>query len=381
MLESLRIKRVASIHIFVRDLERSREYFVRKMGLIEIAISTPDFEFEHRARARVVEAGGARIVLIEPLGSKGESFRWLKAHPEGVGRIVFEVEDVERAYRLLKERNATMVTGIERRRVEGGGVIWFDFATPLGDTLFRFVQHDGEVPVLPNLERVAHSRNFRGAFSYGDVDHITSNFLTLQPALSWMTNVMGLKQLWDISFHSQDLSHGRESGTGLKSIVMYDPESGIKFANNEPMAPNFNRSQIFLFCEDHRGPGVQHIALTVNNLVDAVRTIRRSGGQFIPTPGTYYDMLPERMKTAGFGPLDEDIDVLRELGILVDGSESNQYLLQIFMSEASATFGDPQAGPLFFELIQRKGDYGFGAGNFRALFDSIERQQELEGRL
>src|SRR5690606_21394831 len=133
--------------------------------------------------------------------------------------------------------------------------------------------------------------------------------------------------------------------------------------------------------EDQRGPGVQRIAPTVTHLVDAVRTIRRSGGHYIPTPRTYHDMLPERMKTAGFGPLDEDIDVLRELGILVDGSESNQYLLQIFMSEAAATFGDPQAGPLFFELIQRKGDYGFGAGNFRALFDSIERQQELEGRL
>lgn len=380
MLESLKIKRVASIHLFVRDLERVRDYFVHRMGLVEIAVSTREFEYEHRARASVVEAGGARFVLLEPLGSRGESFRWLKSHPEGVGRIVFEVEDAERTYQLLEERRATMVTGLERRRVEGGQVAWFDITTPLGDTLFRFVETSGEVPVLPDLERVADSRSMAGQFAYGDVDHITSNFLTMQPALSWMSSVMGLEQLWDISFHSQDLVSGHHRGTGLKSIVMYDPESGIKFANNEPLAPNFHLSQIYIFCEDNHGPGVQHIALTVDNLVNAVRTIREKGASFMPTPGTYYDALPGRMEQVGVGALEEDLQTLRELGILVDGSEAGKYLLQIFMNEASTAFGDPQAGPLFFELIQRKGDYGFGAGNFRALFDSIERQQELEGR-
>src|SRR5690606_9532155 len=135
-------------------------------------------------------------------------------------------------YRLLEQRGATMAAGLERRRVEGGRVAWFDITTPFGDTLFRFMETEGEVPVLPDLERVADSRSFQGMFSYGDVDHITSNFLTMQPALSWMRSVLGLEQLWDISFHSQDLGSGHHRGSGLKSIVMYDPESGIKFANN-----------------------------------------------------------------------------------------------------------------------------------------------------
>lgn len=379
--ESLRIRRVASIHLFVRDLQRSRDHFVNRMGLSEIAISTPDFEADQRARASVVQAGGARFVLLEPLGSKGESFYWLRRHPEGVGRIVFEVEDAERAYRILVKRRASMLTGIERRRVDKGQVTWFDITTPIGDTVFRFVQHDGDVPVLPDLVRLETPRDGALDIAFGDVDHITSNFLTLQPALAWMKEVLGLQQLWDIEFHSQDLLHGRADGTGLKSVVMYDPESGIKFANNEPLAPNFRSSQIFLFCVDHGGAGVQHIALTVPDIISTVRAIRKAGARFMPTPGTYYDMLPDRLRDSSVGQINEDLNVLRDLEILVDGSEPGKYLLQVFMAEAATMFADPQAGPVFFELIQRQGDRGFGAGNFRALFDSIERQQQLDGRL
>jgi 4-hydroxyphenylpyruvate dioxygenase len=379
-LESLRIKRVASLHLFVRDLERSRDHFIHRMGLSEIAIGTPEFEQEQRARASVVEAGGARLVLLEPLGSRGESFRWLRTHPEGVGRIVFEVEDVEHAFHTLAKRNASMETGIERRRVDGGAVAWFDITTPIGDTLFRFVEHSGDVPILPDLVRVETPKRSPIAVEYGDVDHITSNFLTLQPALAWMREVMGLEQLWEIEFHTQNLGRGQVHGTGLKSVVMFDPESGVRFANNEPLAPNFRSSQIALFCDDHGGPGIQHVALGVRDIQNAVRSIRGAGGRFMPTPSTYYEMLPARMRGAGVGDLPEDLELLRELEILVDGSASGKYLLQVFMAEASTMFADRQAGPLFFELIERKGDQGFGAGNFRALFDSIERQQQLDGR-
>jgi 4-hydroxyphenylpyruvate dioxygenase len=102
------------------------------------------------------------------------------------------------------------------------------------------------------------------------------------------------------------------------------------------------------------------------------------GVEFMPTPGTYYDMLPERLKQIGVGSIDENIDVLRELEILVDGEEERKYLLQIFLKESANLLGDPNAGPFFFEIIQRKGSNGFGAGNFRALFESIERQQRQD---
>ncbi len=379
--ETLGIQRIASIHMFVRDLERSRDHYVSHLDFAEVAVSTPEFELEHRARASVVEAAGVRFVFIEPLGSKGESFQWLERHPEGVGRVVFDVEDAEKAFALLIGRGATPMTGLERRKVEGGVVTWFDIATAFGDTLFRFVQHEGKTPIMPNLVRLDPPRGGHNRFGITHVDHITTNFLTLQPALSWMEQVMGFERFWEIEFHTHDVKRGRFGGSGLKSIVMWDPHSGLKFANNEPAQPFFKASQIYLFYLDHRGAGVQHVALAVSDLLSAVEGLRAEGVQFMPTPGTYYDMLPQRLAELGVNRIEEPIAELRRLEILVDGQAEGRYMLQIFLREASSLFKDPQAGPLFIELLQRNGDDGFGGGNFRALFESIERQQEMEGRI
>jgi len=282
---------------------------------------------------------------------------------------------------LLTARGATPMTGIERRKVEGGVVTWFDIATAIGDTLFRFVQHEGRTPIMPNLVRLPATRGETNRFGITQVDHITSNFLTLQPALAWMEHVMGFQRYWEIEFHTQDVKKGNYGGSGLKSVVMWDPSSGMKFANNEPAQPAFKASQIYVFCEDHRGAGVQHVAFGVSDLVAAVKGARDRGVAFMPTPPAYYDMLPNRLVELGVQRIEEDIAILQDLEILVDGQEAGRYMLQIFMREAAALFKDPQAGPLFIELLQRKGDLGFGGGNFRALFDSIERQQQTEGRV
>jgi 4-hydroxyphenylpyruvate dioxygenase len=208
---------------------------------------------------------------------------------------------------------------------------------------------------------------------------VTSNFQTMKPALLWMEHVLGFEQLWEIAFHTDDVvrpdAQARAHGSGLKSIVMWDRASGLKFANNEPFRPFFKDSQINLFAEDNRGDGVQHSALAVPDVVSAVRGLRARGVEFMPTPASYYDLLPDRLQTLTIGALDEDERVLRELEILVDGARPHQYLLQIFLKEAAGLHHDPEAGPFFFEIIQRKGDEGFGAGNFRALFEAIEREQ------
>ena len=175
--------------------------------------------------------------------------------------------------------------------------------------------------------------------------------------------------------HTSDVSKNAEAGSGLKSVVMVDPQSPVKFANNEPMRPFFKESQINIFAEDHRGDGVQHAALTVGDIITTVRGMRGKNIEFMPTPGAYYDMMPNRLKEIGVGSIDENIDILRELEILVDGEAERKYLLQIFLKEAAGLYHDPEAGPFFFEIIQRKGDQGFGAGNFRALFEAIEREQ------
>ena len=204
----------------------------------------------------------------------------------------------------------------------------------------------------------------------------------MKPALLWMQHVLGFEPFWEIAFHTNDVAAltnaGREHGSGLKSVVMWDPVSGVKFANNEPFRPFFKESQINLFAEDNRGDGVQHSALAVTDIVTPVRGLRARGVEFMTTPGSYFDALPERLERIGVGPIQESIDVLRELGILVDGSARGKYLLQIFLKEAAGLYHDREAGPFFFEIIERKGDQGFGAGNFRALFEAIEREQQRD---
>jgi 4-hydroxyphenylpyruvate dioxygenase len=203
----------------------------------------------------------------------------------------------------------------------------------------------------------------------------------MKPALLWMEHVLGMERFWEVAFHTTDVAPGASKGSGLRSVVMFDRASGVKFANNEPARPFFKASQINIFNEDLRGDGVQHVALGVEDILACVRGLRARGVEFMPTPPSYYEMLPERLERHGIGKLDEDIDVLRELEILVDGDGARRYLLQIFLKESAGLYNEPAAGPFFFEIIQRKGDQGFGAGNFRALFESIEREQRRHGRM
>jgi 4-hydroxyphenylpyruvate dioxygenase len=156
---------------------------------------------------------------------------------------------------------------------------------------------------------------------------------------------------------------------------MWDPRSGIKFANNEPQRPGFKTSQINIFHEDHRGDGVQHVALGVADILEAVRGMRQRGVEFMPTPKPYYSALPDRLRALGVGAVAESLTDIEDLEILVDGDGPGRYLLQIFLKDSAVTHRHPDAGPFFYEIIQRRGDQGFGAGNFRALFESIERAQ------
>jgi 4-hydroxyphenylpyruvate dioxygenase len=373
----LGIKRVDSLHFFVNNLERSRDHYISRLDFVETAVGAPDFQREHRARVSLLEAGEVRFVFMAPSAAEGESFVWLQSHPEGVGRVVFEVESVPRTFELLNQRGATPISDIERGTVEGSAVCWFDIATAFGDTVFRFVERAGDTGGLfPGMIRNSYVPRDRNRFEIAQIDHLTSNFLTLKPAILWMQEVLGLERYWGIEFHTQDVTGALATGgSGLKSIVMWDPHSGIKFANNEPAAPSFRASQIYKFCVDHRGAGLQHVALSVGDIVSAVGTMRGLGVQFMPTPSTYYEMLPARVASLGIEKIDESVEILKDLEILVDGAGPGSYLLQIFLREASGLFSDKDAGPLFIELIQRKGDRGFGAGNFRALFESIERQQ------
>jgi 4-hydroxyphenylpyruvate dioxygenase len=371
------IKRIDALHYYVRDLERTRRFFVDKLDFVELGASGPELEREGRQRSAAFRAGEALFVLHQPLGEGGRAWRYLRKHPEGVGTVVFEVEDAARAFALLDERGATFITDVQRFSDDGGTLAMFSITTPFGDTTFRFLERRGYRGLYPGFVPAAAPVRAGNRFGFQRIDHLTSNFQTMKPALLWMEHVLGFEQFWEIAFHTNDVAAAekRSHGSGLKSVVMWDPASGLKFANNEPFRPFFKESQINLFAEDNRGDGVQHSALSVGDIVTAVRGLRAAGVEFMPTPGTYYDALPSRLERIGVGQIDESLATLRELEILVDGERSHAYLLQIFLKEAAGLYHDPEAGPFFFEIIQRKGDQGFGAGNFRALFEAIEREQ------
>lgn len=382
-IESLGIKTLESVHWYVHDLERSRRFYTQGMDFAEIGKSSPALTKAGRQESLVFKAEDITIVVSSPRGEGGRAWRYLQKHPDGVGTLVFAVEDVEKTFKLLEEREATFITGIERFTDERGGKLaTFSITTPFGDTTFRFVQRDGFRALFPGMEQYDVPRGGKNKFGFGHVDHVTSNFQTMKPMILWMEQVMGFERFWKIEFHTEDVAKGADHGSGLRSVVLWDPKSGVKFANNEPWRPFFKSSQINLFVEDHRGDGVQHLALAVKDIVGTVKGLRQSAGiEFMPTPGTYYDALPARIDKTGIKRIDEDISVLRDLGILIDGAAEHSYMLQIFMKEGAALYKDPKAGPFFYEVIQRKGDRGFGGGNFRALFESIERAQKAEGRI
>jgi 4-hydroxyphenylpyruvate dioxygenase len=233
--------------------------------------------------------------------------------------------------------------------------------------------------LYPGFVRHEAPRGGHNRFGLAAFDHVTTNFETMAPAVLWLEHVVGFERFWDVQFHTDDVARRLdEHGSGLRSIVMWDRESGVKFANNEPYRPNFKASQINVFHEEHRGDGVQHVALAVPNLIETVRGLRARGVEFMPTPAAYYEALPRRLAERNVGELAEPIKELAELGILVDGEGPGRYLLQVFLKDSAGTHASPEAGPFFYELIQRRGDDGFGAGNFRALFESIEREQTKE---
>lgn len=378
-LAPLGIKRLEGIHYYVHDLERSRKFYVDKLDFAETWRSSPETEAKGRQKAACFQAGNVMVVCSSPLGEGGRAARFLAKHPDGVGTLIFEVEDAERTFKLLEERGGTPIADIETFTDDGGTLRQFSITTPFGDCTFRFRERRGYRSLFPGA--VAHQPLGGNKFGFAEMDHVTSNFQTMKPMLLWLEHVLGFEQMWEVEFHTSDVDPNRKTGSGLKSIVMWDPASNTKFANNEPARPFFKSSQINIFNEELRGDGVQHVALTVTDIVTAVRALRGAGVSFMPTPGSYYDMLPQRIETSGIKTIDENLEILRELEILVDGDHDHAYMLQIFLKEASGLYKDPLAGPFFYEIIQRKGDRGFGAGNFRALFESIEREQQKQGRI
>jgi 4-hydroxyphenylpyruvate dioxygenase len=356
-----------SYEFVVSDIERSRRFYTEMMDVPQSARLSEREAADRGERALLFTAGKTACVCVTPGERDSDADRWLRRHPDGVRTVSFRVRDLQHTSRVLAERGATVCADVATVvDAQGRPYAWFDIATPLGDVRFRFVERENDV-LPPGFEPIEGSPS-GNRFSFQVIDHITSNLLTLEPHVTWLRDVMGFEEYWRVHFHTADINPGT-GGSGLASIVMWDAESGIKLANNEPVTPNFERSQIYTFVETNRGPGVQHVAFHVPAISPTVEGLRRAGIEFLDTPASYYDMLPERLSQQRVDSFSENLDELRRLGVLVDG-EDGRYLLQIFMVEGGLLYGDERAGPFFYEVIQRRGARGFGEGNFRALFEA-----------
>ncbi|MBI2388818.1 MAG: VOC family protein [Deltaproteobacteria bacterium] len=374
-----------SYHFAVPDLERSRRFYSEKFGFTHVARAGEELLEKSGQRSLVFGAGMVRVVVSSPdpnhpKASECKAARYLRRHPAGVMSLSFRVQDLDRAWKILERRGATILSEPVEDSDGSGSYRAFEIATPLGDVNFRYVERRGDYGrFAPGFDTIDPTPQPKNVFGIDCIDHVTSNALTLAPLVLWYREVLGMEQFWEIQFHTVDVHKDKKeqrqmAGSGLKSLVYWDPECGIKFANNEPMRPFFRDSQINKFVDDNNGAGVQHIAFNVPKILPTVEEMTRRGVSFLATPGAYYDMLPERLQRLGITNVREPIDEMRRLGILLDGHD-DKYMLQIFLRDAGQTYHDPKAGPFFYEIIQRAGDPGFGGGNFRALFESIEREQ------
>ncbi len=382
MAETLGLIGYDSFHFIVSDLTRSRRFYTEALGFSEIARASSRKVEKGGEQAYVFGAGKIRVLVSTPTRSDSRAARYLRIHPDGISSLAFRVKDVRRAWNFLEGRGATFLSDVAVDETPNGRFSTFSIATPLDDVTFRFIQREGDYAAFaPDFEGV-ESDTPASPQGFSTIDHVTSNAYTMLPVVHWYRDVLGFSHYWDVEFHTAELDAGKKmTGSGLKSIVMADPESGIKFATNEPMKPYWRESQINRFCEDHHGAGVQHVAFLVKEILPAVDTLRSRGIKFLDAPPQYYDRLPKRLEDIRIDPakVKEPLSELRRQHILLDGSD-DKYMLQIFMTPAEQLYGDQKAGPFFYEVIQREGDKGFGYGNFRALFESIESAQRAESR-
>jgi 4-hydroxyphenylpyruvate dioxygenase len=355
--------RIDHLELMVGNAAQAAAHLSRAFGFREVAYRGLETGSRDRV-SRVLQQGGVRLVLTGALHGASEVVDHVARHGDAVSVIALEVPDAEAAYRTALERGAEGVREPWTARDEGGEARMATIAA-YGDVVHTFVERaDYAGAFLPGY-RPADADGDRDAGLLIDIDHVVGN-VHLGDMDRWVgfyERVMGFTEM--IHFSDGDIS---TEYSALMSKVVADGEGRIKFPINEP-AEGARRSQIEEYLEYNGGAGVQHIALVTDDIVRTVRELTARGVGFLRTPASYYDELPERV-----GEIPEDLSALRELGILADRDDEG-YLLQIF----TAPLGDRPT--LFLEIIERHGARGFGEGNFKALFEAIEREQALRGNL
>jgi len=352
------------VEFWVGNAKQAAFFYEHALGFSRTAYSGPETGVRDRA-SYVLEQGEIRFVVTSALREDHQITRHHARHGDGVRDIALTVPDATEAYRQAVQRGARGVLEPERIRDEFGTIERSAIAT-YGDTIHTFVDRSGYGGAfMPGYVPASVNGQAGGGAGLTNVDHVVGN-VELGRMNEWVEfyeRVFGMTEM--IHFSDEDIS---TEYSALMSKVMADGEGKIKFPINEP-AEGKRKSQIEEYIEFYNGAGAQHIALATADIVDTVERLKERGIVFLDTPDAYYEEVPERV-----GEIDEDYADLRRHRILADRDDDG-YLLQIFTKTAQ------DRPTVFFEVIERHGARGFGDGNFKALFEAIEREQALRGNL
>ncbi|MBV9496976.1 MAG: 4-hydroxyphenylpyruvate dioxygenase [Acidobacteria bacterium] len=357
----LKLKKIHHVELWAGNAKQSSFFYRKAFGFSQVAYS--GLETGNRQEASyVLGQGKIRFVITSPLSPNHPAADHIRKHGDGVIDIALHVGDADFAFHEAVKRGARPAIEPHDVRDEHGAIRRAAIHT-YGDTIHSFISYKDYLgPFLPGYQAADIPSEGTGLLV---VDHVVGNVELgkMNEWAEWYSQVMGFSRY--ITFDDKDIS---TEYSALMSVVMSDDNKVVKFPINEP-APGRKKSQIDEYLEWYHGPGVQHLALQTGDIIETVTKLRANGVEFLSVPDSYYVEAAARI-----GEIEEPIEVLKRLHILIDRDEEG-YLLQLFSKPVE------DRPTVFFEIIQRKGSRGFGKGNFKALFESIEAEQAKRGNL
>ena len=351
------------VEFYVGNAKQAAHFYKTAFGFQSLAYAGPETGVKDRA-SYAIRQNKLTFVFTTPLRNDNEIAAHIQKHGDGVKHLALRVDDAIDAWKQTTMRGAKSSGKPVTLQDDDGEVVMSGIQT-YGDTVHLFIERKNYTGAfMPGY--VAWTSNYNPTdTSLQYVDHCVGNvgWNQMNRWVSFYENVMGFRNI--LTFDDSDIS---TEYSALMSKVMSNGNGFVKFPINEP-AEGKKKSQVEEYLEFYNGEGVQHVALATHNIIETVTDLQSRGIEFLKVPSSYYDDLLDRV-----GHIDEDLEPLKELGILVDKDEEG-YLLQIFTKPVE------DRPTLFFEIIQRKGAKSFGKGNFKALFEAIEREQGLRGNL
>ncbi|WP_340077100.1 4-hydroxyphenylpyruvate dioxygenase [Leptobacterium sp. I13] len=351
------------VELYVGNAKQAAHYYQSAWGFQPVAYAGLETGIKDKV-SYVLQQGKIKLVLTSPLQSGGEVNRHIEQHGDGVKVIALWVDDASKSYKETTKRGAKSYFEPKTLKDEHGEVVLSGIHT-YGETVHVFVERKNYKGIFMPGYKTWDTDYRPSEVGLKYIDHMVGNvgWNEMNEWCEFYAKVMGFAQI--ISFDDKDIS---TEYTALMSKVMSNGNGRIKFPINEP-AEGRKKSQIEEYIDFYNGAGVQHIAVATDNIIETVTQLKARGVEFLYVPETYYDTVLDRV-----GEIDEDLEPLKELGILIDRDDEG-YLLQLFTKPVL------DRPTMFFEIIQRKGAQSFGKGNFKALFESIEREQEMRGTL